>query len=65
MNDFISANASHSDSLLQLVSIMPDILEFNSKRILWRQLVKKNIKKSDDYDIDLQVRREQIFDDSF
>jgi hypothetical protein len=54
LNEFITSTASHSDSLLQLVSTMPKLLEFSSKRVLWRQLVKRNLRsKGDDYEVDL------------
>lgn len=66
LNEFITSTANHSDSLLQLVCTMPKLLEFSSKRVLWRQLVKRNLRnKGDDFEIDLQVRRNQVFSDSF
>lgn len=48
---------------------MPCLLEFTSKRTLWRHLVKRHLKKSaredQDFEVDLQVRRDQVFSDSF
>jgi hypothetical protein len=48
---------------------MPEILTFESKRLLWRICIKKHIKKSSrdngDYEIDIGVRRNSVFGDSF
>lgn len=55
-------------SLLDLVIMVPQILEFSSKRILWRQCIKKQLKKQgrdEEYEIEVQVRRGQVFSDSF
>lgn len=46
LNDFISNTVSHGEGLLNLVSTLPCLLEFTSKRTLWRHLVKRHLKKS-------------------
>mmetsp|Transcript_18663 Transcript_18663/g.31920 ORF Transcript_18663/g.31920 Transcript_18663/m.31920 type:complete len:206 (+) Transcript_18663:16-633(+) len=52
-----------------LVTMMPQIFEFDSKRLLWKQCIKRHarkvIKQSDDYEIDIGVRRDTVFGDSF
>lgn len=47
---------------------MPEILDFESKRLLWRVLIKKTLRKNQpdgEYEIDIGVRRGQVFGDSF
>jgi len=48
---------------------VPQILDFDSKRLIWKICVKKYIKKNfkdlGEFEIDLQVRRNQVFGDSF
>jgi len=70
INKFISVNQSVvNDQLLSLVSLVPQIFDFSSKRLLWRIVVKNLSKKkqhqSDDYDIEIGVRRDAVFGDSF
>jgi E3 ubiquitin-protein ligase HUWE1 len=52
-----------------LVISVPEILEFDSKRLLWKICIKKylrkNVKDNGEFEIDLQVRRNQVFGDSF
>jgi len=55
---------------LSLISNLPQLLNFSSKRLLWRHLIKKHLKKQNRdndqfYEIDIQVRRNQVFGDSF
>lgn len=70
LNDFIHANQSIiSEQLQNLVVCLPEILDFDSKRLLWRICIKKHFKRNDRdndaYEIDLQVRRNHVFGDSF
>ena len=58
LNDFIHANQSIiSEQLQNLVVCLPEILDFDSKRLLWRICIKKHFKKNDRdndaYEIDL------------
>ena len=45
------------------------MLDFDSKRLIWRTQIKRHIKKqlkdSGEYEVDIGVRRNQVFDDSF
>jgi len=71
INKYIQLNQStpwhQQDHFLNLIIEMPEILEFESKRILWRQCIKKYLKKKndDEYEIDVQVRRNHVFGDSY
>lgn len=70
INKFISINQMVINSqFLDLVVQVPQILDFESKRLIWKICMKKHIKKklkgTDQYEIDLQIRRNQVFDDSF
>ena len=47
---------------------VPEILDFDSKRLLWRVLIKKTLRRNQpdgEYEIDIGVRRNQVFGDSF
>jgi hypothetical protein len=70
INKFIHYNLSAIDQQFQsLVVLIPEIFEFDSKRLLWRACIRRHVKKqirdSDDYDVELGVRREMVFADSF
>ena len=51
--------------LKNLVVKIPQILEFDTKRLIWRVMLKKAKSKYKDREWDICVRREQAFDDSF
>ena len=51
--------------LKNLVVKIPQILEFDTKRLIWRTMLKKNKQKMKGGAWELHVRREQAFDDSF
>lgn len=70
LNLFISVNLSSIDQHFQsLVVLIPEIFDFETKRLLWKACIKKHAKKitrgSDEYEIDLGIRRDQVFADSF
>jgi len=48
---------------------VPQLLDFDSKRLIWKicvkKFIKKNLKDQGDFEIDLQVRRNHVFGDSF
>lgn len=52
-----------------MVIQVPEILDFDSKRLLWKVTIKKHIKRqlrdNGEFEIDIQVRRNQVFGDSF
>ena len=48
-----------------LVLKIPQILEFDTKRLIWRVLLKKQKLKTKQAHWDLAVRRDSAFDDSF
>lgn len=54
---------------MSFVTLLPQLLEFESKRLLWRLCIKKHLRKSSrehgEYEIDIQIRRNQVFADSF
>ena len=70
INKFIRINQTVINEQFQnLVISVPEILEFDSKRLLWKICIKKylrkNVKDNGEFEIDLQVRRNQVFGDSF
>ena len=70
INNFIRINqAAAINQFLNIVTTVPQILNFETKRLLWRVLIKKHLRKSQrdagDYEIDVGCRRDQVFGDSF
>lgn len=70
INKFIRINQTViNDQFQNLVIQVPQILDFDSKRLLWKICIKKhlrkNVKAHGEFEIDLQVRRNQVFGDSF
>ena len=51
--------------LKNLVVKIPQILEFDTKRLIWRIMLKKTKQKVKGGTWDILVRRDQAFDDSF
>jgi len=71
LNSFIQSNQSPAtvDHFLNFAIQLPQILDFESKRLLWRLCIKRHLRKSSrdngEYEIDIQIRRNQVFADSF
>jgi len=70
INNFIRINqAAAINQFLNIVTTVPQILNFETKRLLWRVLIKKHLRKSQrdagDHEIDVGCRRDQVFGDSF
>lgn len=51
--------------LKNLVVKIPQILEFDTKRLIWRIMLKKTKQKVKGGQWEILVRRDQAFDDSF
>lgn len=66
INNFIRANQQIvNESLRNVIMKVPQILDFDNKRLMFRSQIKKMQKKYRLKYIDIQVRRDKVFDDSF
>jgi len=66
INIFIRVNHQVVNvQLKNLVVKIPQILEFDTKRLIWRLMLKKTKQKQRLAQWDIMVRRDQAFDDSF
>lgn len=66
INSFIRANQQVlNESLRNVIMKVPQVLDFDNKRLLFRSQIKKMQKKYRLKYFDLQVRRENVFDDSY
>ncbi|CDW84627.1 ubiquitin hect domain family protein [Stylonychia lemnae] len=66
INSFIRANQQVlNDSLRNVIMKVPQLLDFDNKRLLFRGQIKKIQRKFRLKYIDIQVRRDKVFDDSF
>jgi len=66
INSFIRANQQVlNESLRNVIMKVPQVLDFDNKRLLFRSQIKKIQKKYRLKYFDLQVRRDKVFDDSY
>lgn len=66
INSFIRANQQVlNESLRNVIMKVPQILDFDNKRLLFRGQIKKIQRKYRLKYIDIQVRRDKVFDDSY
>ena len=66
INIFIRVNQQVVNvQLKNLVVKIPQILEFDTKRLIWRVMLKKTKQKVKGGVWDISIRRDQAFDDSF
>ena len=54
-----------NNELKKLAQMIPQILEFDTKRIIWKTELKKMHAKYKNERFDFQIRRESAFPDSF
>ena len=66
INSFIRANQQIlNDSLRNVIIKVPQVLDFDNKRLLFRTQIKKIQKKYRMNYFDIEVKRDQVFADSF
>ena len=66
INSFIRSNQQIlNDSLRNVIIKVPQVLDFDNKRLLFRTQIKKIQKKYRMNYFDIEVKRDQVFADSF
>ncbi len=66
INSFVRANQQVlTESLRKVVMKVPQILDFDNKRLIFRQIMKRHKRMAQYDDVEIVVSREQVFDDSY